>query len=442
MAGNRNGKSHSGAAESSMHCTGRYPDWWEGRRFSHAVRGWASGVTNEMTRNVVQRKLFGSQGHFGTGFIPQSDIVDTVMSRGMPGAIDYANIRHVSGGTSWLSFKSYEQGREKFQSDDIDFAWLDEEPPQKIYTETLARTMDREGIVYITATPLMGMTDVVGWFFPEPNSADRHITQMTIEDALHIPEHRRDAEIAKFPKHEREARARGIPMLGSGVVFPVEESFLEEGQPEIPDHWARIVGLDLGYDHPTAAVWLAWDRDSDVVHLYDSYKRSEATLAIHSAALKGRGQWIPVAWPHDAYRHVQDVSSCEKIADIYRSQGVNMLPTHATFEAGGYGLNASVEELLDRMQTGRFKVSKHLHEWWGEFRTYHRKEGKIVTKNDDLMSATRYAVMMLRYAEANRPIRLPLQTGMDFNPLDPTANTQSIDYLRTIEAQEAHEWRH
>jgi phage terminase large subunit-like protein len=407
-----------------------------------AIRGWAAGVTNEMTRNVVQRKLFGPPGQQGTGFIPESDIIDVMNSRGMPGAIDYAIIRHQAGGESWLSFKSYEQGRLKFQSDDIDVAWLDEEPPEPIYTETLARTMDREGIVYITATPLLGMTEIVGWYFPEPNSADRHMTQMTIDDAIHIPEERRASEIAKFPKHEREARARGIPMLGSGKVFPVEESFLSEPSPEIPDHWARIVGLDLGYDHPTAAVWLAWDRDADVVHLYDTYMRSEATLAIHAAAIKSRGPWIPVAWPHDAYRHVQDLSSCEKIADIYLGQGVNMLPSHATFEAGGYGLNASVEELLGRMETGRFKVAQHLHEWWAEFMTYHRKEGKIVAKKDDLMSATRYAVMMLRFAESNRPVHYPAQIGMEYDPLNPTKAQQNTDLLLGIGSQGNAAWRH
>ena len=55
-------------------------------------------------------------------------------------------------------------------------------------------------------------------------------------------------------------------------------------------------------------------------------------------------------------------------------------------------------DMLTRMQTGRFKVFKHLHDWWEEFRLYHRKDGKVVKENDDLMAATRYALMMLRFA--------------------------------------------
>jgi hypothetical protein len=51
-----------------------------------------------------------------------------------------------------------------------------------------------------------------------------------------------------------------------------------------------------------------------------------------------------------------------------------------------------------RMESGRFKVFKHLNDWFDEFRLYHRKDGKVHKEGDDLMSATRYAVMMLRHA--------------------------------------------
>jgi hypothetical protein len=46
-----------------------------------------------------------------------------------------------------------------------------------------------------------------------------------------------------------------------------------------------------------------------------------------------------------------------------------------------------------------------------EFRLYHRKDGKVVKEHDDLLSATRYAIMMLRHARspaAYRRMRGPL----------------------------------
>jgi hypothetical protein len=68
------------------------------------------------------------------------------------------------------------------------------------------------------------------------------------------------------------------------------------------------------------------------------------------------------------------------------------------FDDGTSGLEAGVADMLDRMQTGRLKVFTHLSDWFEEFNLYHRKEGLIVKLNDDLMSATRYAMMMKRFA--------------------------------------------
>lgn len=86
------------------------------------------------------------------------------------------------------------------------------------------------------------------------------------------------------------------------------------------------------------------------------------------------------------------------MAKQYTEAGLNMLPTHAQFPDGSVSVEAGIMEMLDRMQTGRFKVFEHLNEWFEEFRLYHRKDGAIVKLRDDLMSATRYAMMMLREA--------------------------------------------
>ena len=72
------------------------------------------------------------------------------------------------------------------------------------------------------------------------------------------------------------------------------------------------------------------------------------------------------------------------------------------------------------MRTGRFKVFKHLNEWFDEKRMLHRKDGKIVPERDDIESATRYAVMMLRcagnYVDSVAP-RVPSVDYGGYNPL-------------------------
>lgn len=395
LAGNQLGKTLAGAAEEAMHATGRYPLWWRGRRFDGPTQSWVAGVTGESTRDTVQRALLGRNGR-GGGALRQRDIVARKMARGIPGLADTIEIRHVSGGVSTIAFKSYEKGREKWQGETLHRVWFDEEPPAEIYSEGLTRTNATGGMVWLTMTPLLGMSELVRSFLENPTT-DRHVTQMTIDDALHYSAEERARIVAAYPPHEREARAKGVPSLGSGRIFPVAEEAIAVDAFELPRHWPQIGGLDFGWDHPTAAVRLAWDRDSDCLYVTQAYRLREATPVLHAATLRAWGAWLPWAWPHDGLQHSKD--SGAQLAEQYRREGLNMLPERATFEDGTSGVEAGLFEMATRMQTGRWKVFRHLGDWFAEFRLYHRKDGKVVKLADDLMSASRYAMMMRRHAE-------------------------------------------
>lgn len=228
----------------------------------------------------------------------------------------------------------------------------------------------------------------------------RHVTRMTIEDAEHYTPEQRSAIIASYPTHERDSRTKGVPLLGSGRVFPLDEAMIAVAPFRLPDYWPVIGALDFGWDHPTAAVKLAWDRDADCVYVTAAYRKKEATPLIHAHALKPWGERLVWAWPHDGLAH--DKGSGEALKDQYEAHGLNMLPGHATFEDGGNGVEAGLMAMLDRMQTARLKVFAHLAEWFEEFRLYHRKDGLVVKQADDLLSATRYGLMCLRFAERDR----------------------------------------
>lgn len=413
MAGNQLGKTWAGAYEVAMHVTGRYPDWWTGRRFPRATRWMVGSESAELTKKGVQRLLLGPpelRDDWGTGTIPYDCIKSTSLKSGVPDAVASVVIKHESGEDSVIQFNSYDQGRTKWQADTVDGVWFDEEPPLPIYSEGLTRTNATGGLVFVTFTPLLGMSDVVKRFLLDKPEGTV-VTNMTIEDAEHYTPEERAAIIASYPEHERDARAKGIPILGSGRVFPIVEEAIKVAPFPIPPHWPRICALDFGWGHKTAVVWLAWDRDSDTVYVTDCYAAKETPVIIHAATIKAKGDWIPVAWPHDGLQH--DKGSGEQLAKQYREQGVNMLKERATFEDGSNGVEAGVSEMLTRMQTMRLRVFSHLTDWFEEFRLYHRKDGVIVKENDDIMAATRYALMMLRKAktqaeaEASNMLRRP-----------------------------------
>jgi len=225
----------------------------------------------------------------------------------------------------------------------------------------------------------------------------RNVTQMTIDDAEHYTPAEREAIIASYPAHEREARIKGIPSMGSGRVFPISEEEITCDPFQWPAFWPQIVGIDFGWDHPFAAMRLVWDRDGDIVYVVNEYAQRESTPVIHAAAVKPWGSWIPVAWPHDGLQH--DKGSGESLSHQYRAQGLNLLSEKATFRDGGNGVEAGVMDMLDRMQTGRWKVFSTCGGWLQEFRLYHRIDGLIVKERDDRISASRYGLMMLRYAK-------------------------------------------
>jgi len=398
----------AGGMEMAYHCTGLYPDWWKGRRLTNSSPViWASSDTGETTRDNPQRALLGLVGEFGTGSIPRHCIIASKPARGIVDLLDYAKIQHHDAngdpdGITTLRFKYYEQGRQRWQGPPVDVLWFDEEPPQDIYAEGMARTIATSGFAYLTFTPLLGMSEVVRTFLKDPGP-NRHDTNMTIEDALHISKEQRDIVIAGFRDHERDARSKGIPILGSGRIFPVVENKIKYdpttlplGPGTFPGHFVHLGGIDFGWDHPTAAVHLVWDRDSDIVYVTQAYRVKEAPILEHCGALRSWGDWLPWAWPHDGLQH--DKGSGETLAHQYENHGLEMLPDRATFEDGGNGVEAGIMDMLDRMQTGRLKVANHLEDWFDEFRLYHRKDGKVVKEYDDLLSATRYGIMMLREA--------------------------------------------
>lgn len=399
MAGNQLGKSEAGAFETMCHLTGIYPDDWMGKRFDKPTRGWAAGESSTVVRDVQQNKLCGKPGvedDWGTGMVPKHLLIDKSLARGVTDAYDTIQVRHVTGGVSTLTFKSYEQGRTKFQGEPVDFIWCDEEPPMDVYSECLTRTTATKGIIYVTFTPLKGMSDVVIRYLNE-KSDDRGVVTMVIEDAEHIPAEERAKIIAGYPAHEREARARGVPLLGSGRIFTIMEDTITEPAIEVvPPHWYKLWAIDFGIDHPFAAVLLLWDKDADVVHVHHCIRVTDQLPLQHAVPMKQVARAVPVAWPQDG--HQRDKGSGDALSKSYKDQGLAMLPHHSTFEDGSNSTEAGIVRMSDRFTTGRLKVASHLSDWFEEYRMYHRKDGLIVKLRDDLLSATRVGIMSLRFA--------------------------------------------
>lgn len=433
QAGNQAGKTHAAGAEIAMHATGEYPPWWRGKRFTKPLTLWCSSQTGEATRDNVQRKLLGLPKQEGTGLIPRRCLTALYgKSSAVSDLYDYIYVRHVSGGMSLIKFRFYTQERKAWQGPPVDVMWFDEEPPEDIYSEGLARTIASQGITLMTFTPLQGYTKVVNLYVkdPEPETSGRVTVRMTIHDVLHLTDEEKEAEIARWPIHQRRARIEGHPAIGEGQIYPYNRDEITCDPVEIQDHWLQLAAIDPGgsamHAHPTGAVRLAWDKEENILYVTREHRRVGLKPPEHWLVLKHWGAHLKWAWPRDSL--IEEKASGDQIIKLYIAEGMKAINEFAQWpkerrkhRSGGGKSNVggvvSVErgilEIMNRLDTGRLKIFKTCSMLLEEMEGYHRKDGKIVKVNDDLLDALRYAIMMLRYAEVPRQPKLHVDPFVD-----------------------------
>lgn len=409
------GKTFSmGGYETALHLTGLYPEWWTGYRYEKPIRSWVVGKTKETTRDNQQSILLGpvNAEKEGGGLVP-TDAIDLDSLRRRPqggGAIDYCRIKHVSGGWSRLAFKSYDQGVAAFFGENLDLGWMDEPSPVSIYAEIMARFRGSpHPTLILTFTPKDMRAEQLALLdmFHQEESESRIVIPCAWDDVPHLSEDWKRDTLENTPAYMRETVSKGVLALGAGAVYPVpEDRFVIDPLDRIPETWRRIAGFDGGWRN-TAAVWLAWDKDSDVLYLYSEHKAGELAVPLHAAAIKARGAWVPMIGDAAATNQTDG----KKIMDEYKAQGVRI---RIADKAAG-SVDAGIQNVLTRLLSGRLKVYSTCQEFLREYRTYHYDErtGKVVKVNDHLMDAVRYACMGLKYAKS------ALEAGTDPTPYVP-----------------------
>jgi len=159
------------------------------------------------------------------------------------------------------------------------------------------------------------------------------------------PEHRK-AIIDSYPEHEREARTRGVPSLGSGRAFPVLEEAILVDPFTIHKEWFQIVGMDFGWDHPFAATRNAWDKDNDIWYVAASYRDSFSCFILATPG----SRWHKVERSGDIFRVLSDVNDEWRIDRQRREE-----ERRARYAAGEPSLEDHLEEMSERSRQRRLE---------------------------------------------------------------------------------------
>lgn len=220
---------------------------------------------------------------------------------------------------------------------------------------------------------------------PPPDRRYKLVVMCDWSQAPHLTPEAQARIMKGTPPWQRGARARGIPALGAGAIFPVPEEEIKVDNITIPDHWPRGYAMDVGWNR-TAGLWRALDRDTGISYLYREHYRGEAEPSVHAAGFRAAGDWIPGRIDPAANGRSQEDG--KRLIEIYRGLGLHLENAANAREAG-------LTEAWERFSSGRLKVCRSLSNFFAEYRMFRRNDkGQIIDERKfHLMAALRYSVL-------------------------------------------------
>jgi phage terminase large subunit-like protein len=165
---------------------------------------------------------------------------------------------------------------------------------------------------------------------------------------------------------------------GSSVIFTTSERAVTIAPFEIPDYYQRVFAIDVDRKR-VAALWGALDQAADTLYLTAEYVAPRTDLAVHAAAVRGRGSWVPGLFDL-ALRG--DTVEGQRLVDQMLALNLDIYTIEANVES-------SILDIAQRLDTKRLQVFSNMTDWLTEFRTYRRNEkGEIIGEANHLMNCT------------------------------------------------------
>ena len=179
---------------------------------------------------------------------------------------------------STCEFMSYDQDVDKFAGTSRHFVWMDEEPPEAIFNECLARLIDTNGCWWLTLTPLIEFSWTADTLYEATKDGmlpNIQLWEVNMEDNVHIEKEAIESLFATLSEDEREARTKGTGYGESSLIYGEFNKYvipeLTEGQwKNIKENWAHFTMMDHGLRNPTAILFAAVGPEDEIV-IYDEY---------------------------------------------------------------------------------------------------------------------------------------------------------------------------
>jgi phage terminase large subunit-like protein len=273
--GNRVGKTEAGAQEVARASLGEHL-WIEPGEM------WIFSPSFDEQKKTTQKKLLR--------YLPAGRIVDTIWLR--KGIIKELVIDAGGGRRSHITFKSYEQGREKAQGAGLSLIWFDEEPPFDIWEECFVR--QEAGItlyIILTMTAVKGMTWVYDDIYLNTQNPDIFVSEAGWDDNPWLTEDQKGVMGRGLTPQALQVRKLGKFVKQVGLVAPwFQRSVHVVDIKELP-FGDTFFALDFGFSAPAAGLWVRIDREFNW-WVFDGFYRRGLTNPDLQALIKLKEQGL------------------------------------------------------------------------------------------------------------------------------------------------------
>ena len=224
---------------------------------------WSFCPSFDEQKDTTQKKLLN--------YIPEHRIKDRVwLRKGILKEIILDN-------GSKITFKSYEQGREKAQGAGKRLIWFDEEPPKDIWEECFVRQEAGTQLkIILTMTAIKGMTWVYNDIYLKTNNPDLFISKAGWDDNPWLLEEQKQAMSRGLSEQVLKVRRNGEFVKMVGLVcswFDRTKHIVDINKLPLGDTYFAI---DFGFSNPSCGLWVRIDRQ-DNYWVFDGFYRKEMT---------------------------------------------------------------------------------------------------------------------------------------------------------------------
>ena len=284
FGGNRSGKSILG----SMFCVASAAsssEWW--------VREWLNN--NNLPHDIVPKK----PSKVICSALSYADALSYVrpnITKYLPvnctfrkwSAQDRASVILPNGGM--ITSYSAESGRKKYQGVSCSLAFLDEEHESEIFDELLMRIIDVKGKIFMSMTPLLGITWPNEYFIANPKSQNSFkYHSLCGLDNPYISSVKMRRAVNHLSEESQQSRLYGHFTNQTGLVYSEFQNNLHviDGF-EIPKEWKMYRAIDFGVVHDFACLVIAHNEKTNTLFVIDEYYKTEQTTIYNGNMVRSK----------------------------------------------------------------------------------------------------------------------------------------------------------